>query len=307
MKSQGFTLIELLAVITLLAIIFILVVPAVNKMIDKSKETVDQKQINSILNAAYDWSLKNSNSLPETNNKIYISLSDLKADGLIDSDIKNVKNKELYPDDLVISITNVGNSYKNEDKYAIKQGAYLYKIEESSLTNDNQKGQPIITLEGLTSNSNGNYVENVNINSDIANVTYKAVDSKSNDITNKLKIRITYNDKEVSKVDTTKAGIYKIIYTVIDDEGISNSVVRNIIVSDEEVPIISVPENVTIETSVKTFDLIDGVSCTDNSGNCNISTNGKITFGTPGKYVIEYTAKDPSGNTATEKRVITVK
>ena len=66
------------------------------------------------------------------------------------------------------------------------------------------------------------------------------------------------------------------------------------------------PDNETISTSITSYDLMKGVVCTDNSNTCKVTTSGTIKFGTIGKYVIKYTAKDESGNTTTKKRVITV-
>ena len=68
MKNKGFTLIELLAVIIILSILIILVYPSVTNVMTKSKETIYQKQINTILNAAYDYTLQNIN---ESNNHSY--------------------------------------------------------------------------------------------------------------------------------------------------------------------------------------------------------------------------------------------
>ena len=52
---------------------------------------------------------------------------------------------------------------------------------------------------------------------------------------------------------------------------------------------------------------MDGVSCTDNSGKCDIDVDGTIDYGTIGTYSIKYKASDPSGNTVTKERVIKVK
>ena len=306
MNKKAFTLIELLAVIALLVIIFILVVPAVNKVINRAKDTTYQKQINTILDAAYDWSLKNTENLPSEGNKTFVTLSDLKFDGFIDSDIKDTKTSEPFPDDLVISITNVGNTYKNKNTYAKKMGAYLYKLEEDSFTHSGAGIYPTIILNELTADSSGNYLEKVNIKGTVLDVKYTATDSNDNDITDRVKVRITKDDKVVTTIDTSKDGIYKMIYTVIDDRGLAKSVIRNIVISDIEPPKLVVPENTTIETTVTTYNLNTGVSCTDNMGVCTISISGEIEFGKAGKYVIEYTAKDSSGNTTTEKRVITV-
>jgi len=103
MKSRGFTLIELLAVIVLLAIIFILVYPTILNILSESRDTVYQKQINTILNAAYDFSLKDTTYLPDANEKNYITLGQLRYEGLIDINIKDPNTNNVFPDNIAKS------------------------------------------------------------------------------------------------------------------------------------------------------------------------------------------------------------
>lgn len=307
MNNKGFTLVELLATITILIIIFLIIVPSVTNIINSSKETVYNKQINTILTAAYDWSLKNINKLPEKDGKTFVTLSELKMNGLVDANIIDTDTKEPFPNDLVISITNVGLSYKNKNSYSKKEGNYLYTVEIKLMKSTEYiNKKPTITLDGLTPNSDGTYTTSIDINSTFNNVNYTATSSDGKDLTEQVIINIVYNDRTVQNVNTNKSGIYYIHYTVIDENGYSNVITRNVIVTDSEKPIIILPENNTISKSATSFDLMQGVSCTDNSNNCKITTSGKIDFGVSGKYIIEYTAKDPSGNTTTSKRVITV-
>ena len=51
---------------------------------------------------------------------------------------------------------------------------------------------------------------------------------------------------------------------------------------------------------------MEGVVCEDNSDECEIDIEGSIDYGKTGKYIIKYIAKDPSGNTTSKKRVITI-
>lgn len=307
MNNKGFTLVEVLAVIVLLIVIFMIIVPSVTSVVRKSKNTVYQKQINTILTATYDWSLKNVNNLPEKNEKVFVTLGELKINGLVDANIVDSNTREPFPDDLVISITNVGSIYKAKDKYSKKEGNYLYTAEIKLMeTTGYINKKPTIVLNSLTPNSDGDYTTSIDINTTFSNVSYTATSNNGKDLTDKVIVNIIYNDELVESVDTSKSGIYYINYTVVDEDGYSNKVTRNVIVTDNEKPIILLPENNTISTSVTTFDLMNGVSCTDNSNSCKITTSGEIDFGVPGKYIIEYTAKDSSGNTETVKRVITI-
>lgn len=307
MKNRGFTLIELLAVIVLLVIIFIIIVPNVTRIVNDSKDTIYQNQINTILNAAYDLTIKNTKYLPEKNNKIFITLGELKRKGLVGSNIKNPNDRKDFSDDLVISITNVGNNYKSKNKYSKSNGNYLYALEIELMESSNYiSKKPRIELIGLTPNSEGNYVTNIDINGFFNDVNYMATSSDGRDLTSNVIVNITKDDTLVEKIDTSKAGIYHISYTVIDDNGYSRTITRSVIVFDNTSPTIIIPEETKISINVTDFDLMKDVSCEDNSGDCKITTTGEISFGVSGKYVIEYTAKDSSGNTSTLKRIITI-
>ena len=120
---------------------------------------------------------------------------------------------------------------------------------------------------------------------------------------------ILFNDSIVDSVDTSKIGIYKINYVALyenNNKTYANILVWNVIITDTEAPTIILPSNNTIASTEITYDLMAGVSCIDNSGKCDISYVGTITYGTIGTYVIEYTAKDATGNSKTERRIITI-
>ena len=303
--KKGFTLVELLGVIVILAIIALLTFPAIEKVIKKSSDTVYDAQINTILTAAYDFSLKNISFLPNNNEIKYITLGELKLDGLVDFDIKDPRTKEKFPDNLVISIRNVGNSYKNNSDLSRKTGNYLYTIELSNL--DNKSLEPIINLTGLTKNSNGDYILIKSLNESLSDISYTAQSISGVNLTDKVRYYIESNDSVVDSINTSNPGIYKIHYFVIDDNWYAKTLILNVIISDTTPPTITIPSNNTINKNISNFNLMEGVECSDNSGFCDVTYSGEINFGVVGKYIIEYTAKDPSGNTGTSKRVITVK
>lgn len=307
MKKNGFTLVELLGVMTILIIISLLVFPSVKNIINSGKETVYQKQINTILDATYDWSLKNINRLPKNNENTFVTLGELKLNGLVDSNIIDTSTKKAFSDDLVISIKNIGTNYKTKDKYSKKNGDYLFTVEiELMSTDEFMLNKPTIELEGLVANSSGDYVTTIDVNTPFKDANFNALSIDGDDLTSRVMVNIVFNDKLVENVDTSKIGIYKINYTVIDDNGYSTTVIRSVIVTDELGPKLTLPENNTISSTLTSYNLMDGVTCEDNSEKCNITYKGEIEFGEPGKYIIEYTAKDPSGNTTTKKRVITI-
>ncbi len=304
MKREGFTLVEVLGVLTLLAIIFTITTVVVTKIVANGRNTTYQKQINDILNATYDWSLSHVNKLPLENKTVYITLNELKKEGLIAVNLIDPKTKEKFLDDLVISISNVGGNYKYNDSNSKQGGDYLYRIEFDFMNSkDYDYFRPKIILEGTDSET---YTSKYNLGSKYTYPSYSAKDSNGLDITDNIVITTVLNNVIVEDVDTSKVGIYYVTYTVVDSKGYSASVIRNIIIVDEEPPILTLPDNETISTSITNYDLMKGVVCTDNSNTCNVTTSGTIKFGIVGKYVIEYTAQDESGNTITKKRVITV-
>ena len=307
MRTRGFTLIELLGVLVILAALFVLVSTVVTNLISTSKETIYQNQINNILNATYDFTLKNISYLPNFGEKTFVTLGQLKYEGLVDADIKDPETKEKFPDNLVISINNVGAGYDYSNSYANLEGDYLYTV-EIELLNDSsiQNLLPTITLESLTQNSDGNYIVTLDLNEEYNEISYRALSNSGEDITDRVVKYILVGDDVTDSIDTSRSTIYKVYYSVVDNDGYANISILNIIVADTTAPTISFPENNTITKETSNFDLMYGVSCDDNSGFCEIEFSGEIDYGVTGKYVITYTVTDPSGNTLTEKRIITI-
>lgn len=305
MRKNGFTLVELLAVLVILAIIFVISVPLMTEILDQSKNTLYKKQIDTILDGTYDYSLKYLNYLPENNNINYVTLGELKYEGIVDYDLTNPETNERFLNDLVISISKVGTGYKNKDIHSKLKGDYLYTVEVDKL-NEAKALKPIITLDGLTKNSDGNYIITLDLNQEISNFTYSAISSTGINLTEKVKKYILLNDIPTENISTNNSGIYKVHYTVVDNNGYANTAILSLIIADTTIPEIILPKENKINKDLTSFDLLKDVSCDDNSGYCDIEFSGEIDYGVVGKYIITYTAKDPSGNTSTKKRVITI-
>lgn len=302
MNKKGFTLVELLGVVIIIGVIVAIVFPSVSNVLKRSEGVVKDIQINKILDSAYDFTLKNPAFLPENIEIKYITLNDLKKQNLIDSNIKD-SNKKIFSDDLVISVRRKNTNYKKQ-KYSKYNGDYLYTAEfEFMNSSDYDDNRPKINFEGYVTNP---IVINLNLGDKYSSLKYTATSIDGIDLTNKVVENIVYREENSKKVDTKTAGVYYINYSVVDDNGYSSLATVSVIVSDNEKPVIVIPSNETIRTSVTAYNLLEGASCEDNSGNCDIKINGSINFGISGKYIIEYIASDPSGNTTIEKRVITV-
>ena len=112
MKKNVFTLAEMLGVITILAILGLLIFPAVEKSLKDGKEDLYKVQINNIEQAARFWAADNIFSAPETQNEsMLLTLYQLKQAGKISNDITDPTTKTLFPDGLVIKITKSTSDY----------------------------------------------------------------------------------------------------------------------------------------------------------------------------------------------------
>ncbi len=127
-----------------------------------------------------------------------------------------------------------------------------------------------------------------------------ASDNSDGDITTEIKVEGTVN--------TNKAGIYELIYSVADASGNSVTEVRKITVIDHIKPVITGVENLTIGLYTK-FDILEGVLATDNNDGditSSIQTSGSVDTNTEGSYVITYKVTDAAGNNTEVERTITV-
>lgn len=99
MKKNGFTLLEVLGVIVLLGVIALLVITLSNRILGKSKQSLYESQIETVINSAKKWTIANSNELPMRSEDPAYSLSftKLAEDGYIDSDelINPTNNKKM--------------------------------------------------------------------------------------------------------------------------------------------------------------------------------------------------------------------
>ena len=153
MKRKGFTLIELLAVIAVLAIISTIATTIVIKYIDSSKANLLQIQKNEIVQAAKDWSLKNTNKLDKYHlNNTYISIDTLKETGFLENKkiINPVTKKEM--EGCIIA------------EYDTNNKSYIFSFSEdncSKLEDENPTKKPALSyiLDKENSNENSSLVE----------------------------------------------------------------------------------------------------------------------------------------------------
>ena len=112
--KKGFTLIELLAVIIILSLLVTIIGVSVTKVLKKSKEDLyNNVQLESIKKSAEMWGAYNMGKLPSSG-CVYITLSTLQEEELINEDIVDVRNTNNNIEDVYIKITKSGNSYLYE-------------------------------------------------------------------------------------------------------------------------------------------------------------------------------------------------
>lgn len=285
--KKGFTLVELLAVIIILGAIFAITFPLVTDNIRKTEEKAFNLQKEQIIAAAKDMVIKEYVVIPDKQS-ITLYVGELKRKGLLPIKMINAKTKLTISNESNVVISRENNSYSYD--------VNIIDLEEEST--ENNENAPVIRL-------NGNYVEYVEINTEYVEKGGTAYSNTGSPLTlNPPQIKL--NDNEGGEIDTSKLGTYKLIYSVTD-KGLTTTSIRTVVVRDTIPPVISFPEDNIVKVSkVGGFDVRARVYAIDNSKGDITVTHESSLSNIPGKYVILYTAKDPSGNTTNAKRVITV-
>jgi endo-1,4-beta-xylanase len=112
-----------------------------------------------------------------------------------------------------------------------------------------------------------------------------------------------------STVDVAHVGDYTVTYTAADAAGSpATPVVRSVHVTDTTAPVVTVvgPNPATVECATSFAD--PGATAADTCvGTVPVTRSGAVDVGTPGGYTLGYSATDPSGNTGTASRLVTVR
>lgn len=287
MNKKGFTLVELLATITIITIVSGLIIPNMIGIVKESKEDTYKAQLKDIEMATMDWINLNTGVAPKEGKQITITLSDLKTEGLIDLKLENAKTGKKFPDDLIINIS--------------KNKKYLVDIEENSGTNVD------ITLYKGTMILKGSYKTKVEINEEYVDEGVSVKDDRGYGVSSSwITKTITKNGTVIPSIDTSIVGEYQIKYEV-NKPDVKASKTRYVTVADTKGPKIITPTNTVLSTTETSYNVIHGVSATDNSNeNIVVLAYGNLTLGVPGSYIITYKAEDSSGNVSTKKRQIIV-
>jgi len=111
-NKKGFTLVELIGVITLLALIALVVYPAITTVMKNTREKAYNDQIEVLIKAAKQWGVENADKLPDVEGGMYtLSISTLLSDGYLTNDeVVDPRNTETTLTGTII-IRNASNQY----------------------------------------------------------------------------------------------------------------------------------------------------------------------------------------------------
>ena len=158
-NNKAFTLVEVLAVIAILTLIIAIITPKIFNKISTAENITQKEQINTLIEVAKLYTNQNTNKLPEKNSISVITIQELKASEIIQTEqILDPKTKEELTGCILIKDEN--NKYKyeyNEDKCNNlitvtfdPQGGQLDQTSKNVIPNETYGILPTPTREGYT-------------------------------------------------------------------------------------------------------------------------------------------------------------
>ncbi len=115
MKKEGFTLVEIIAVITILGIILMIAVPAIQTILENSKEDIGNVVVKRIEKGAEQylmenenqlWDLVNSGEISYDNGYFFVSVDVLIEKGILYKDVvDSIKDQHSFPEGAGVKFT----------------------------------------------------------------------------------------------------------------------------------------------------------------------------------------------------------
>ena len=280
MKNKGFTLVEMIAVLVIIVLIFVVSFPPILNALKSTQVKVDES-IFKIVGDSVD-ELLSQESLTynkKDNNKYCITIKELIEKNYLEEELIQDLDQNTYA---TIEFDN-GKTKLSLTTSCVQQVDDIYFA---------LKGEKdMILTQGSTYSEPG----------------FIALDEDGIDISSKVKIKVhDYNLKEYDSIDTSIINEYIIEYELISG---TNYLVleRKVKIDNDGKPVITHPGNDVISIKVTSYDVLDGVSAVDSSGN-NLQVIAKtdLSLGIVGEYTITYTATDGAGNTSVARRLIQI-
>ena len=281
--KKGFTLVELIVVIVLLSLISIFTFPSINKVINERKEKLYNIQIENIKASAESYI--NKNNLFSTNDKVIVTLCELKQSGFTDENIKDPRTGLLISDNsMVIAL-------KNTNEYTFMPGL---DSTTSCSVNDSILYEYIeVGSEYILKNDDSKYTITIYLNN-------KEVDSVDTSEINTYVIKYVSSNETINKyvyiIDTTGPNIeYVNEQTYRDKNGYEESSKK----IGEGTIYISASQN-------STFVPFPATAIDKGEGETTLEITSNVNLKLPGIYYITYSSKDSKGNATTKNQTIKV-
>lgn len=171
-NRNGFTLVELLSVIVILSLLALLTSNVITKVLSDAKDELSDTQMQLIKATTETWMSNNINKIPKAGSCKYLSLGDLKNEGLLDDDVFDLKNNQKLLDDIKIKVSTTlsknGDLVKNIEVNSID-------IEECKAFFTYYEGTNVITMENPNPGKLDNfkiYGSSVDLSSEYQQVEY---------------------------------------------------------------------------------------------------------------------------------------
>ena len=281
--KKGFTLVELIVVIVLLSLISIFTFPSINKVINERKEKLYNIQVENIKASAESYI--NKNNLFSTNDKVIVTLCELKQSGFTDENIKDPRTGLLISDNsMVIAL-------KNTNEYTFMPGL---DSTTSCSVNDSILYEYIeVGSEYILKNDDSKYTITIYLNNE-------EVDSVDTSEINTYVIKYVSSNETINKyvyiIDTTGPNIeYVNEQTYRDKNGYEESSKK----IGEGTIYISASQN-------STFVPFPATAIDKGEGETTLEITSNVNLKIPGIYYITYSSKDSKGNATTKNQTIKV-
>ena len=113
--KRGFTLVEMLAVISLLAVVALVIVPATEAVINGVKNDNFESQKEALISGLRVWSAEHVLNMPDNEGEfVETTVGQLKKEGFLEVNFKDPRDDKCISNNTVLRVTKIKESYKYE-------------------------------------------------------------------------------------------------------------------------------------------------------------------------------------------------